>query len=57
MAEITRHRLSSFAIESQRYVCMKGEIAFIQPECFISGDTASAIWRIAMGEAERTYHK
>ncbi len=57
MAEITRHRLSSFAIESQRYVCMKGEIDFIQPECFISGDTASAIWRIAMGEAERTYHK
>ena len=44
-------------IESQRYVCMKGEIAFIQPECYISGDTASAIWRIAMGEAERTYHK
>ena len=36
---------------------MKGEIAFIQPECFISGDTASAIWRIAMGEAERIYHK
>ena len=28
MAEITRHRLSSFAIESQRYVCMKGEISF-----------------------------
>ena len=57
MAEITRHRLASFAIESQRYVCMNGEIAFIEPECFISGDTASAIWRISMAESERTYHK
>ena len=57
MAEITRHRLASFAIESQRYVCMNGEIAFIEPECFISGDTASAIWRISIAESERTYHK
>ena len=45
MAEITRHRLASFAIESQRYVCMNGEIAFIEPECFIPGDTASAMAR------------
>ena len=51
MAEITRHRLASFAIESQRYVCMKGEISFIQPECYIPGDTASAIWRMTMAEA------
>lgn len=57
MAEITRHRLASFCIESQRYVCLTGDIAFIEPECHKSGDTASAIWRIAMGEAERTYHK
>ena len=40
LAEITRHQLASFAIESQRYVCMDGEISFIEPECFISGDTA-----------------
>ena len=57
MAEITRHRLASFAIESQRYVCMKGEISFIQPECYIPGDTASAIWRMNVAEAENTYHK
>ena len=57
MGEITRHRLASFAIESQRYVCLTGDIAFIEPECHKAGDTASAIWRIAMGEAERTYHK
>lgn len=57
MAEITRHRLASFAIESQRYVCLTGDIAFIEPECHEAGDTASAIWRIAIGEAERTYHK
>ena len=25
MAELTRHRLASFCIESQRYVCMNGE--------------------------------
>ena len=57
MAEITRHRLASFAIESQRYVCMNGEISFIEPECFISGDTASAIWRNSMAESERPDHK
>ena len=25
MAELTRHRLAGFCIESQRYVCMNGE--------------------------------
>ena len=57
MAEIPRHRLASFAIESQRYVCMKGDIAFVEPECFKQGDTASAIWRMSMAEAENNYHK
>lgn len=33
MAEITRHRLASFCIESQRYVCMDGEISFVHPLC------------------------
>lgn len=57
MAEITRHRLASFAIESQRYVCMRGEISFIQPERYIPGDTASVIWYAAMDKAEQTYHR
>ena len=57
MAELTRHRLASFCVESQRYVNMQGEIAFIQPECYKPGDTASAIWRMKMIEAEDTYHK
>ena len=41
MAEITRHRLASFCIESQRYVCLTGDIAFIEPECHKAGDTAA----------------
>lgn len=43
MAEITRHRLASFCIESQRYVCLKGDIAFIAPLFYRDGDVASAI--------------
>ena len=57
MAEITRHRLASFCIESQRYVNMEGNIAFIQPECYKAGDTASAFWRMHLVEAENAYHK
>lgn len=56
MAEITRHRLASFAIESQRYVCMSGDIAFIRPLFYSPGDGKSEFWRSSMEEAEKSYH-
>ena len=69
MAEITRHRLASFAIESQRYVdeSASGEIEFIRPLFY--KDTpddpdnaysdkqyaASMIWRDQMENIEGSY--
>ena len=56
MAELTRHRLASFCIESQRYVCMNGEIAFILPRFYHESDEASEFWEFCMSDAERSYH-
>ena len=56
MAEITRHRLASFAIESQRYVCMDGDISFIRPRFFKEADPASQFWLFCMEDAEKSYH-
>lgn len=58
MAEQTRHRLCSFAIQSQRYVLddRSGEISFIRPDFFInSNDDASSRWVQSMKNAEEDY--
>ena len=72
MAELTRHRIASFAIESQRYVNEskdEGGIKFIRPLFYVpfdpnydyrSGDTvyeASAKWEDAMLLAEDSYNQ
>lgn len=56
MAELTRHRLSSFCIESQRYVCMSGDIAFIEPLFYRESEVLSDFWRFCMEDAEQSYH-
>lgn len=56
MAEITRHRLASFAIENQWYVCMSGQIAFIEPLFYNPGDADSEFWQRCMESDERAYH-
>ena len=56
MAELTRHRLASFCIESQRYVCMNDEIAFILPRFYCESDEASEFWEFCMADAEQSYH-
>ena len=56
MAELTRHRLASFCIEPQRYVCMNGEIAFILPRFYRESDEASEFWEFCMVDAEQSYH-
>lgn len=55
MAEITRHRLASFCIESQRYVSMDGEIAFVHPLCCENDDEIDEYWRSCMKCAEANY--
>lgn len=67
MAEITRHRLASFSIQSQRYVLdnRSGEISFIKPDFWLveyppSTDTktwcASRAWEQDMKRVEREYN-
>ena len=71
MAEITRHRIASFAIQSQRYVdeSKTGDIEFIRPLFYKeepddimhpSNDKeycASRIWRNAMADIEEAYKR
>lgn len=67
MAEITRHRLASFAVRSQRYVAddKSGEISFIKPdfyvpaECSVHDDDwcASRDWEQDMEYIERRYKR
>ena len=72
MAELTRHRLSSFAIESQRYVNESkdfGGIKFIRPAFYLDPDAvhtddvettrlveASICWREMMASCEAYYN-
>lgn len=66
MAEITRHRFASFAIQSQRYVLddKAGDISFIKPDYYIPEHTldvdakrwcASVGWKLSMERAENEY--
>lgn len=65
LAEITRHRLASFAVQSQRYVVdsKSGDISFIRPEFWtdnIADDknyVSSGVWYGAMLEAEKCYKR
>ena len=62
LAELTRHRLASFCVESQRYVNENTDdegIRFIRP-LFYTDDNASSlpsrVWKHAMEDAESDYN-
>lgn len=66
MAELTRHRVSSFCIQSQRYVedDKTGDISFIRPDFYLSAGgadldakrwCASRGWEASMEHAETYY--
>ena len=66
MAELTRHRHSSFAIQSQRYVAADRDtdVIYIQPEFWLAPDDlatdpkrwcASRKWEELMSSAEKAY--
>ena len=67
LAELTRHRLASFSVESQRYVLndATGDINFIKPVFYVEQDGkseessdawyASRVWEHSMERAEMDY--
>lgn len=59
LAEITRHRMSSFCVESQRYIqeAKTGDITFIKPDWYNEDeeDDMSAMWHSSMRMAEIAY--
>ena len=59
LAEITRHRMSSFCVESQRYIqeAKTGDITFIKPDWYNEDeeDDMSAVWHSSMRMAETAY--
>ena len=63
LAEITRHRLVSFSVESTRYCNyakdkFNNELTFILPRCFYNSDSLDAkytIWYKQMQNAENSY--
>ena len=59
LAEITRHRMSSFCVESQRYIqeAKTGDITFIKPDWYNENeeDDMSAVWHSSMRMAEIAY--
>lgn len=58
LAEITRHRLASYCVESQRYVdaSSTGDISFIAPAWYAQ-DAKSGLWFNSMFSAEASYQK
>lgn len=60
--ELVRHRMASFAQESQRYCNYSqgrfgGDVTFLQPWWLDEDDMAWRIWRNACIDAEETYFK
>lgn len=59
LAELTRHRLASFCVESQRYIqeAKTGDITFIKPEWYNVENEATIIWQNQIQSAEDAYKK
>jgi len=57
LAELTRHRLVSFCVESQRYIqeAKTGDITFIKPEWYNVEDEATTVWQNQIQSAEDAY--
>lgn len=57
-AEVTRHRIASFCVESQRYIqeAKTGDITFIEPEWYDKTNIdAQVLWKESMINAEAEY--
>ena len=55
LAQITRHRLASFSVQSQRYVQMDN-MPYVTPPTIAENDGAKAAYDRLMGRIEEMYH-
>lgn len=56
LAQITRHRIASFSVQSQRYV-KERQFSFVTPPQIAEDEEASALYQQAMQSAHETYLK
>lgn len=56
LAQITRHRMASFSVQSQRYV-METNMQYVTPPEIAAIPEAAEKYQKAMADAEKTYHE
>ncbi|MBR5236715.1 MAG: FAD-dependent thymidylate synthase [Clostridia bacterium] len=56
LAQITRHRLASYSVKSQRYV-KEGQFEFITPPAIADNPAAHSLYQKSMADAQETYNK
>ena len=56
LAQITRHRIASFSVQSQRYVA-EHDFGYVTPPQISDDIAASEVFRAAMSDAGKTYDK
>lgn len=57
LAQITRHRIASYSVQSQRYVSEKDTFQFITPPAVSNENGANEIYQAAMQQAIESYRK
>ena len=57
LAQITRHRIASYSVQSQRYVNKKGHFDFIVPPAISENDEALEEYNKIMDLCSESYHK
>lgn len=56
LAQITRHRIASFSVQSQRYV-KETQMQYVTPPEIAADPQAAEIYQQSMAQAEESYHK
>lgn len=56
LAQITRHRIASFSVRSQRY-CSEGNFEAVIPDAFAEDPEKRAVFRSAVADAKHAYNK
>lgn len=56
LAQITRHRMASFSVQSQRYVKEK-DLVYVTPPEIAKDPEALKLYKESMAQAEEAYHK
>ncbi|MBE7048848.1 MAG: FAD-dependent thymidylate synthase [Ruminococcaceae bacterium] len=56
LAQITRHRIASYSVKSQRYV-KEGQFEFITPPAIAADEAAHSLYQQSMEMAQQTYNQ